>query len=197
VPPTLADRIEDALPQTQCTRCGYDDCRAYAEAVAARDAGIDRCPPGGAEGIRRLAAITGQPVRALDPAVGTEGPLRRAVIDEAACIGCTRCLPVCPVDCIVGGPKSLHVVIASLCTGCERCLPVCPVDCIAFEAAEPDRTGWDAWNAADAATARTRYEAHRLRHDAARAERPRTPAASTDRRSVIEAALRRAREVRR
>src|SRR5690606_20678013 len=89
---TLADRLLDALPQTQCTRCGWPDCAGYAQAIARGEAGIDQCPPGGEEGVRRLAALTGQAPRPLDPAFGTEGPRSLAVIDEAWCIGCTKCL---------------------------------------------------------------------------------------------------------
>jgi len=169
-PPSLADRIEDALPQTQCTRCGYPDCRAYAEAIARGEAGIAQCPPGGAEGIQRLAALTGQPVVPLDPAHGAEGPLRLAVIDETWCIGCTLCIKACPVDCIVGAPKSMHTVIEPLCTGCELCLPACPVDCISLETVTPGRSGWDAWSPAQADTARQRYAFHRLRVERDRAE---------------------------
>jgi electron transport complex protein RnfB len=197
VTPLLADRIDAVLPQTQCTRCGYDDCRAYAEAIAAGEAGIDRCPPGGAEGVRRLAAVTGQPARALDPAVGTEGPRLRAVIDEAACIGCTRCLAPCPADCIVGGAKSLHVVIADLCTGCERCVPACPVDCIALETVDPARTGWAAWSAEQAAVARRRYAAHRARLDSPPDAGAAPAPAAAERRALLDAVLRRAREARR
>ena len=127
--PALAERLNDALPQTQCTRCGYPDCRGYAQAIASGEAGINQCPPGGAEGVARLARITGGPVRALDPARGTEGPLRLALIDEAACIGCTLCIEACPVDCIIGAPKRMHTVIGAQCTGCELCVPACPVDC--------------------------------------------------------------------
>ena len=194
--PSLVERIDDALPQTQCTRCGYADCRAYAEAIASHEAAIDRCPPGGAEGVARLAAITGDAPRPLDATVGAEGPLHCAVIDESACIGCTRCLPVCPVDCIVGGSKSLHVVIAPLCTGCERCLPECPVDCIVMAPVDPDRTGWSAWSAAQAATARHRYTAHRARRDAAAPERDGKSAPSIDPRALVDAALQRARSAR-
>jgi electron transport complex protein RnfB len=194
--PSLVERIDDALPQTQCTRCGYADCRAYAEAIASRLAPIDRCPPGGLEGVARLAAITGDAPRPLDPAVGAEGPLRRAVIDEAACIGCTRCLPVCPVDCIVGGNKSLHVVIAPLCTGCDRCLAECPVDCIVMEPVAPERSGWSAWSPAQAATARARYAAHRSRHDTAATTREQKVERSIDPRALVDAALQRARAAR-
>jgi electron transport complex protein RnfB len=165
---TLAERIDAALPQTQCTRCGYPDCRAYAEAIASGDADINRCPPGGAEGIVRLAAITGRAPQPLDPARGSEGPRRLALIDEDWCIGCTLCIKACPVDCIVGASKLMHTVVASQCTGCELCLPVCPVDCISMQplpAADNavQATGWEAWSAAQAADARERYAFHQER----------------------------------
>ena len=159
----LADALDAVLPQTQCTRCGYPDCRSYAVAIAAGEAGIDRCPPGGAEGIVRLAALTGHEPRRLDPACGAEGPRRLAVIDEDWCIGCTLCLDACPVDAIVGASKLMHTVIDPHCTGCELCLPVCPVDCIALVDATPGRSGWQAWSAPQAATARARYAWHRER----------------------------------
>lgn len=128
----LAARIDAALPQTQCTRCGYPACRPYAEAIARGEAAINRCPPGGTEGVRTLARITGRPVLPLDPACGIETPPRVALIDEDACIGCTKCIQACPVDAIVGASKLMHTVIADLCTGCELCIPPCPVDCIAM-----------------------------------------------------------------
>jgi electron transport complex protein RnfB len=130
----LVARIDGLLPQTQCGRCGYPGCRPYAEAIARGDAPINRCPPGGAEGVRMLARITGQPVLPLDPACGAEAPPRIALIDEDACIGCTKCIQACPVDAIVGASKWMHTVIADRCTGCELCLPPCPVDCIAMVA---------------------------------------------------------------
>lgn len=169
--PALADALNAALPQTQCTRCGYPDCRRYAEAIAAGDAEINQCPPGGHEGIVRLAALSGRPVLALNPANGTEGPRRLAVIDEAWCIGCTLCLEACPVDCIVGGPKRMHTVVDALCTGCELCIPVCPVDCIALVDASGGRTGWAAWSSEQASTARARYDWHAERLERDRRER--------------------------
>jgi electron transport complex protein RnfB len=159
----LAARIEDALPQTQCTRCGYPDCHGYAQAIANSEADINRCPPGGAEGIQRLAAITGRALRALDADRGVEGPRRLAVIDEPWCIGCTLCIQACPVDCIVGAPKRMHTVIDALCTGCELCLPVCPVDCIAMDDITSPATGWQAWSDALAVQARSRYAQHQQR----------------------------------
>lgn len=129
---TFADHIDALLPQTQCTRCGYPACRPYAEAIARGAAAINRCPPGGEAGIRALAALTGQPVLPLDPACGAEMPPQIAFIDEDVCIGCTKCIQVCPTDAIVGASRLMHTVIPDLCTGCELCIPPCPVDCIAM-----------------------------------------------------------------
>ncbi|WP_395060158.1 electron transport complex subunit RsxB [Polaromonas sp.] len=162
----LADRINAALPQTQCTRCGYPDCAAYAQAIADSQADINQCPPGGAEGIGRLAAITGRPQLPLNPVNGSEGPRHLAVIDEAWCIGCTLCLDACPTDAIVGSNKLMHTVIEPYCTGCELCIPVCPVDCISLDNVTTERTGWAAWSPADAALARHRYEIHSFRRTA-------------------------------
>jgi Na+-translocating ferredoxin:NAD+ oxidoreductase subunit B len=174
---SLAELIDSALPQTQCTRCGYEDCRAYATAIADADAPINQCPPGGQEGVARLAAITGRPSMALSTAHGAEGPLRTARIDEAACIGCTLCIDACPVDCIVGAPKVMHGVIEPLCTGCELCLPACPVDCISMHTVDADRTGWSAWSSERAVQARERYAWHRSRGERDLAERDQALAA--------------------
>lgn len=124
--------IDAILPQTQCTKCGFPGCRPYAEAIAAGEADIDRCPPGGEDGVRRLATLLGRPAKPLDPRYGESLPPRVAVIDEAACIGCTKCIVACPVDAIVGASKLMHTVLAAWCTGCELCVPPCPVDCIAL-----------------------------------------------------------------
>ena len=204
---SLAARINDALPQTQCTRCGYPDCAGYAQAIAGGDADINQCPPGGAEGIARLAALTGRPAKALDPQFGVEGPRAMAVIDENWCIGCTLCLDACPTDAIAGINKRMHTVIEAHCTGCELCIPVCPVDCIALEPVTPASSGWQAWSSTQAAHARQRYGVHKARL----AQRPRAavnaaarsmPAEATEpvddpavrKRAMIEAALAKARQ---
>jgi electron transport complex protein RnfB len=155
----LADEIDAALPQTQCTRCGEPDCRRYAEAIATGTAPINRCPPGGQEGVRRLAFITGQPEPLLDPVFGIEAERAVAAIDEDWCIGCTLCIKACPVDAIFGAPKAMHAVIGPDCTGCELCVPACPVDCIRMDVVEAGRTGWDNWTAQAASTSRERYQA--------------------------------------
>lgn len=126
----MVERIDRLLPQTQCGQCGYAGCRPYARALAAGEADIDQCPPGGEAGVRALAALLGREPKPVNPVHGIEKPAVVALIVEEDCIGCTKCLQACPVDAIVGGPKLMHTVIADLCTGCELCLPPCPVDCI-------------------------------------------------------------------
>jgi electron transport complex protein RnfB len=155
--------LNDALPQTQCTRCGFPDCAAYARAMAEEQAAINQCPPGGQAGIERLAALTGQAVQPLNPEHGTEGPRHVAIIDEAWCIGCTLCIKACPTDAILGANKLMHTVIEPWCTGCELCMPVCPVDCIALENVTDTRTGWAAWSEQEAQTSRARYESRQIR----------------------------------
>ena len=129
----LADRIDALLPQTQCEQCGFHGCRPYAEAIARGEAPINRCPPGGAAGIARLATLLDVPELPLDPARGVEKPRTLARIVEADCIGCTKCIQVCPVDAIVGAAKLMHTVMPDHCTGCELCVPACPVDCIVLD----------------------------------------------------------------
>ena len=154
--PALADRIDAALPQQQCRRCGYDACHPYAEAVARGEA-INRCPPGGDAVIVELAALTGRPVVALEPECGAHAPLAVARVDEDWCIGCTLCIDACPVDAIIGAAKRMHTVLPSLCTGCELCIPPCPVDCIVMVSAGRR------WSREDARAARVRFESRQLR----------------------------------
>ncbi len=130
VAPDMAARIDALLPQTQCTRCGYSGCSPYAAAIAAGEAQINQCPPGGQATIEALARLLDRPTMSLNPVHGVEKPPLVAWIDETRCIGCARCLGPCPVDAIVGAPKYMHTVLIERCTGCELCLPPCPVDCI-------------------------------------------------------------------
>jgi electron transport complex protein RnfB len=163
----LAARIDALLPQTQCTRCGYAGCAPYAAAIAAGEAAINRCPPGGAPVIADLAALLARPAPALDPACGSEAPPRVAEVVEQDCIGCARCIDACPVDAIVGARRYLHAVIAGECSGCELCLPVCPVDCIVMvaDARTPDRVLTRSETAARAVQYRQRMAARRARRE--------------------------------
>ena len=201
----LIDRIDALLPQTQCTKCGHEGCRPYAQAIAEGAEPINRCPPGGDEGIAALADLLSAPVVPLDTTRGEHGPLRVAVIDEAHCIGCTLCIQACPVDAIVGANKRMHTVLPDVCTGCDLCVPPCPVDCIDMVLAHR------AWTPADASNSRRRYRARnarlaRLAADNARlmadtaqpaaAPAAAAPAAMHDaerKRSAVESALARAR----
>jgi electron transport complex protein RnfB len=135
--PGLAERLDRILPQTQCGQCGYAGCRPYAEAMAAGAADIDRCPPGGDAGARALAHVLGVPAKSFDRTRGVHKLPLVALIVEADCIGCTKCIQACPVDAIIGAAKHMHTVIESLCTGCELCVPACPVDCIEMAADAP------------------------------------------------------------
>ncbi len=126
----LIHRIDQLLPQTQCTKCGYQGCRPYAEAIADGDADINQCPPGGEAGIRALAALLGRVPLPLNPDNGVDAPRQVAYIREEECIGCTKCIQACPVDAILGAPKLMHTVLVDLCTGCDLCIAPCPVDCI-------------------------------------------------------------------
>ena len=202
---SLADRVDALLPQTQCTKCGYDGCRPYAEAIAEGAAPINRCPPGGNEGVAALSALLGAPLVPLDLSRGEPGPLLVARIDESHCIGCTLCIQACPVDAIVGANKHMHTVLDDWCTGCDLCVAPCPVDCIEMVPAGR------AWTSEDAAIGRERHRNHlaraeRLAADNARlmapdipeAPAPAAPAAQDTqkedrKRSAIESALARAR----
>jgi electron transport complex protein RnfB len=196
--PQLVDRIDAILPQTQCTKCGYPACRRYAEAIAHGKADINQCPPGGAAGIIKLAALLNRPSKPLNPANGIEKQRHVALIDEALCIGCTLCIQACPVDAIVGGPKYMHTVLTTLCSGCDLCVAPCPVDCIAMVPATGEDRLWDGARA-DAARERFEKRASRLQaeseaHARSLAERRQSNGPDNDRkRALIQAAMERAR----
>ena len=202
----LVDKIDAILPQTQCGKCGYPGCKPYAVAIANREADINRCPPGGEEGIRELADLLGIEFKPFDKDVIIRPP-SAAFIDENICIGCTLCLQACPVDAISGAPKQMHTIIATLCTGCELCVAPCPVDCISMlplpQSAQSEQSARDKKHAA-ARAARERYQfrlerierdkrekAEKLERKERAAAKP-AAASGVDAQAVIQAALERA-----
>lgn len=196
--PPLVGAIDALLPQTQCRQCGYDGCLPYAEAIAARRAGINQCPPGGDGTIRELAALLGVPFQPLAPAFGAARPPAVALIDEQRCIGCTLCIQACPVDAIAGAARMMHTVIARECTGCELCLPPCPVDCISMVPAG-ERTARVQKKAA-AALAKRRFESRSRRLQREKEERARRlataheHAAAQKKHAAVQKAIARARQ---
>ena len=127
---TLVVEVDSLLPQTQCKKCGFYSCMAYAQEIVESNTPINRCPPGGKLTIHNLATLLNRVTVPLDPTCGSESVSKYAFIDEAACIGCALCIKACPVDAIIGAPKLMHTVLTSECTGCELCIEPCPVDCI-------------------------------------------------------------------
>ncbi len=189
---TLVAEIDAILPQTQCGKCGYRGCLPYAEALAEGAAEINQCPPGGADGIRRLAPLLKREFKPLNPEFGMEQPRAVAFIDEKLCIGCTKCIAACPVDAIIGASRQMHTVLAEYCSGCELCLAPCPVDCISMvPAANP------IWSQQDAAAARERYSFRNLRLSREQREKEDKLAQKTQpvhdpKKAAIQAALERA-----
>jgi electron transport complex protein RnfB len=173
-PRALTEALDAWLPQTQCTQCGYPRCRAYAEALARGEAELNRCPPGGEVTIRALAGLLKRVPRPLDPACGVHQSRALAVIDEQTCIGCRKCLDVCPVDAILGARKLMHTVLSAECTGCALCLPPCPVDCIAMvPVAPPANAGpWPDYARDETARWRTRTGARLARRELRKDRRP-------------------------
>lgn len=193
--PALIQRLDAWLPQTQCTRCGYPRCLAYAEAMAAGTADINYCPPGGEVTIRALAGLLGRPVRPLDPERGSYLTRQRAVIDEQVCIGCRKCIDVCPVDAILGARRLMHTVLADECNGCALCLPVCPVDCIQLSsvAVQADTDSpWPEYSRRETQRWRQRTAARltRLARRSEVKEKPVTPRTRADERERIRAEIR-------
>lgn len=138
----LVQKIDAILPQTQCGQCGFPGCKPYATAIAKGEADINQCPPGGEEGIHKLAELLGVDPKPLNAEHGVPKPKSVAVIDENLCIGCTLCIQACPVDAILGAAKHMHTIIEKECTGCELCIPPCPVDCIYMQVVEEDLETW-------------------------------------------------------
>ena len=134
----LVEKIDAILPQTQCGQCGFPGCKPYAQAIAKGEADINQCPPGGQEGIDKLAEL----LKPLDAENGEETPPQVAFIIEDWCIGCTKCIKACPVDAILGSNQKMHTIISDECTGCRLCVDPCPVNCIIMKPRDP-KWNWD------------------------------------------------------
>jgi electron transport complex protein RnfB len=150
----IIEKIDSILPQTQCGQCGYPGCKPYATAIANGEADINQCPPGGDDGIHKLADLLGVDFKPLNEEHGVPKPKSVAIIDEKTCIGCTLCIQACPVDAILGSAKHMHTIIEKECTGCELCLPPCPVDCIDMVPIKETTENWK-W----------KYPVHKLKVD--------------------------------
>ncbi len=202
----LAQEIENLLPQTQCTKCGFNGCRPYAQAIAAGVANYNQCPPGGSIGIQKLAKLLNKPVIPLNPENGNEKVRHVAVIDENSCIGCTLCIQACPVDAIIGTSKHMHNILSDWCTGCDLCVQPCPVDCITMQEVSginKDQTGWNSWSQQQADISKIRFYKRKERLDinkATQAEKNMqdnkkisADSNNQDKKLIIQAALERAR----
>jgi len=123
----LIDLIDSKLPQTQCKRCNYKDCKSYAKALVDKKAEINKCKTGGQKVMQSLAKLLNKKISSFNQ---TDEEYSIATIKEDLCIGCMKCIEVCPVDAIIGTKKMMHSVISQECTGCKLCLKSCPMDCI-------------------------------------------------------------------
>ncbi len=204
----LVKEIDALLPQTQCGQCGYAGCEPYAEAIVDGQADINQCPPGDAEGIRKLADLLGIQPKPLNTTHGLPKAKAVALIDENICIGCTFCIKACPVDAIVGAAKQMHTVISAECTGCELCIEPCPMDCISMEPVKvktPATLQVEKQKSADLARARYQFRLQRLEREklaqqarlaqrnSAKSQTVKTPASPEDRKkAIVQAAIKRA-----
>lgn len=131
-------QIDACLPQTQCGLCNHPDgCLPYATAIVTNHEPHNKCVPGGQPVTDKIATILASTQRLIAAPskwsieTRSQRPQEvRAVIREDDCIGCTKCIPACPVDAIIGTGKHMHTIFSDLCTGCELCIAPCPVDCI-------------------------------------------------------------------
>ncbi|BAH83283.1 RnfABCDGE type electron transport complex subunit B [Candidatus Ishikawella capsulata] len=129
----LSKCIDDILPQKQCRKCGYADCFSYANAISSKNEQINKCIPGGNDTIRKIAYLLNLDIEDVSLVDGNEAHSawnQVAWINEVACIGCTKCVQICPVDAIIGSKRTLHTVMGKFCTGCELCIHSCPTNCI-------------------------------------------------------------------
>ncbi|WP_343152911.1 RnfABCDGE type electron transport complex subunit B [Buchnera aphidicola] len=129
----FAEKIDNLLPQTQCGQCGYPGCYPYAEAILKKKEDINKCVPGGRKIYLKIAKILKINIDQnffQDKKNYSKLINHTVYIDELNCIGCAKCLDVCPIDAIVGSFGFLHTVLQKFCTGCDLCVSICPMNCI-------------------------------------------------------------------
>lgn len=123
----LEAELAGMLPGSQCGQCGYVGCAQAAKALAAGEAPVTVCRPGGKAVAEQIAKRLGVSVD-LSAAVDKEPAF--AFVDETLCIGCTRCTGACTTDAIIGAPKQIHTIVPEICHGCEKCFNICPTEAI-------------------------------------------------------------------
>ncbi len=194
----LVARVDECLPQTQCTQCGYPRCLDYAQAIISGETEINRCPPGGETTLTALASLTGNAYKPLNTELRPYPGRLVARIREAECIGCVLCIKACPVDAIVGAAKLMHTVIAAECTGCELCVEPCPMDCIDLLPVHNTASGkWLQFSDEEVGQYRYRAEQHfrrlNIKKKCASSKQRDTAAPKIDRQQVIKDAVARVR----
>jgi len=135
----IVEQIEALLPGSQCGQCGYPGCAPAAVALANQEVPVTVCPPGGRALAEELANILGV---AVDLSDMEDVSPKFAEVQEEICIGCARCLKVCPTDAIIGAPKQIHTVIKDACTSCAACTKVCPTESLLMQEVKPNLKTW-------------------------------------------------------
>ena len=145
-----AEAIKECLPGANCGGCGYSGCDAYAAAVSAGDAPVNKCSVGGVEAASKIAQIMGVDageqvrMRAQVMCSGTGEYAKKKYIYEGiddcvaaskigggdkmcknGCIGLGTCVRACPFDAIIV-EDGVAAVDYSKCKGCGICVSACP-----------------------------------------------------------------------
>lgn len=145
-----AEAVLALLPGSNCGQCGFAGCKQAAAALVEGRSAPNCCPPGGASTAARIAQLLG---RSLEMGDDAQAQPRVARIDEARCIGCTRCIKKCSSDAIVGAIKQIHTVLPEVCFACRLCEDECPADAIRMVEVAPTLATWH-WPRPAAAAAR-------------------------------------------